>query len=76
LTGSITFKCSSCEHPVIIDEDNPPHDGDLICCRGCGKEFGSYAKVKEAALLLAEAEADSEEKHEDVPFMNIISPSN
>jgi hypothetical protein len=33
-------------------------------------------RVKEAALLLAEAEADSEEKHEDIPFMNIISPSN
>jgi hypothetical protein len=69
----ITFKCSSCEHPLVIETDNPPNDEDIICCRGCGKEFGSYAKVKEAALVLAEAEFDSliEEKLEDLPFINI-----
>jgi hypothetical protein len=57
--NKITFKCSSCEHPLVIETDNPPNDEDIICCRGCGKEFGSYAKVKEAALVLAEAEFDS-----------------
>ena len=68
------FKCSSCEHALVIDNDNPPDDDDILCCQGCGKEFGSYAKIKEAALVLATAEFDSviEQKFADVPFISMM----
>jgi hypothetical protein len=53
------LKCSSCGIALVIDEDNPPRDDDILCCRGCGKDFGSYLRVKEAALILAKAERDA-----------------
>ena len=51
----ITFNCTSCGHPVVIDKDNPPNDDDILSCHGCGKEFGPYAKVDEAAIAMAKA---------------------
>jgi hypothetical protein len=68
------FKCSSCEHALVIDIDKPPDDDVILCCQGCGKEFGSYAKIKEAALVLAKAEFDSviEQKFADVPFISMM----
>ena len=75
MTGSITFKCASCEHPLVVDDQDPPNDADVICCQRCGKDFGPYAKVKAAGVLLAEAEADSEGEHEGISFMNLMDPS-
>ena len=51
----ITFKCTTCGHPVVIDNDNPPNDGDIVSCHECGKKFGTYAEVKAAALEQAKA---------------------
>ena len=69
--NGFAFKCSSCEHPLVIDKDDPPDDKDIICCRGCGKEFGAYVKIKQAALVLAKADFDSviERKFPDIPFI-------
>ena len=71
--NSFAFKCSSCEHPLAIDTDNPPDDKDIVCCRGCGKEFGAYVKVKQAALVLAKADFDSviERTFPDLPFITL-----
>ena len=69
--NSFAFKCGSCEHPLVIDKDKPPGDQDIIRCRGCGREFGAYIKVKNAALVLAKAEFDGviERKFPDIPFI-------
>ena len=77
LGDSTTFKCSSCEQPLTINRDNPPNDDDIVPCQGCGKEFGTYAKVKDAQLVLARAEFDSviAQKYADLPFISLVEPT-
>jgi len=58
-SGSITFKCVKCEHPVVIDQSNPPEDMDVIKCLGCGHEFGTYAQVREAMIDAGKQEMDN-----------------
>ena len=56
-----SFKCSRCEQPLVFDKENTPRDDDLVRCRECGNQFGTYAKIREAALVLAEANPDIED---------------
>lgn len=58
MTDRITFKCLDCGHAVMIDNDNPPNDEDVISCRGCGRKFGSYAQVREAMVAQGKAAVD------------------
>lgn len=57
-TDRVTFKCTECEHPVSVDQDNPPDDHDVISCLGCGRDFGAYREVKAALVEFAKAEID------------------
>ena len=57
-SDKITFKCTACEHPVSIDDDNPPGDNDMLKCFGCGIELGRYAELKGKLIELAKAEVD------------------
>lgn len=54
----ITFKCADCGQPVVIDNDEPPKDGDIISCLGCGRAFGSYAEVRDAMIEAGKKEVD------------------
>ena len=58
MTDRVTFECTDCRHPVMIDEDNPPKDDDVIACIGCGRTFGTYAQVKEAVIQMGKEEID------------------
>jgi transcription elongation factor Elf1 len=54
----ITFNCTTCSHPVSIDNDAPPNDDEIISCMGCGKKFGLYSQVKQAMIDAGKAEID------------------
>ncbi len=56
--GDFTFRCIDCDHPFEIDRANPPGDGEMIRCTGCGRTMGTYAAVK--AALIEQAKADVE----------------
>ena len=65
MTDTIKFSCKTCGETVAVETDgNPPDDEDIIRCLGCGREFGTYAEVREGMRALAKAEIDRvTEKH-------------
>lgn len=58
MSGRITVKCADCGQAVMIDDENPPKDDDVISCLGCGRTFGTYAQVREAVTAMGEEELD------------------
>jgi len=50
MTDEMTFACVDCGAVVTYDRNRPPKDDDIIDCKGCGREFGTYAKVREAMV--------------------------
>ncbi|MBL4726625.1 MAG: hypothetical protein JKY83_08130 [Rhizobiaceae bacterium] len=56
MSDNITFNCTTCGKPVLIDNDNPPNDEDIFSCMECGFEFGKYSDVKKAMIELAKRE--------------------
>lgn len=55
---SIAFRCEACGTTLGIDESNPPGDGDMYSCNGCGREIGKFGDVKAAMIQAAKDELD------------------
>lgn len=56
MSDQITIRCETCKAPLVIESDNPPDDATIISCVGCGREFGTYSQVVDAAVALGKAE--------------------
>lgn len=51
ITEAINLKCSSCDSPLIVD-DASREPAAIICCQGCGKEFGTVHEIADTAAIL------------------------
>lgn len=58
MTDQITFKCLACGHPVEAGNVDLLKDDDLIICRGCGHQFGTYAEVRAEMVKMAKKAVD------------------
>jgi len=66
---TIKFRCSDCDEPVTWDE--AASDSDIIACKGCGKEFGTFGEIKAAALSAGKSKFNEviEDAIKDMPWM-------
>lgn len=50
MSDEMHLVCGDCGTAVTYDRDRPPNDDDIIACKGCGRAFGTYSKVREAMI--------------------------
>lgn len=46
MSDTITFKCTKCGAPAMIDESREWADEDVVSCTSCGAVFGTIAEVR------------------------------
>jgi hypothetical protein len=66
---SIKFNCRDCGELVTWDEN--VSDEDIISCKGCGREFGTFGEIKAAGMRAAKDRLNEtiEDAIKDTPWM-------
>lgn len=54
-----TFKCTTCDATLTMDESNPPDDDADFSCSGCGRVIGKWSVVRQALIDASKAKVDA-----------------